>query len=65
MHQVSHMELGRVRPLLSAEQSYEVEYASDQQSLCFHESRGFIEQSALAGPDSSQESQRIRDGGQV
>jgi hypothetical protein len=40
-----HMELGRVRPRLSARGSCEVEYASDQQSLCFHESRGSIEQS--------------------
>jgi hypothetical protein len=31
--------------------------------FCFHESRDFIEQSAWTEPDSSQEIQRIRDGG--
>jgi hypothetical protein len=38
---------------------------SDRPSLCSHESRGSIEQSAYAGPDRSQESQRIRDDGQA
>jgi len=49
MYRVSRMELGRMRPLLSARQSREVEYTSDQQSLCSHESRGFIEQSRKQG----------------
>jgi hypothetical protein len=54
-----------MRPLLSAQQFYEVEYTFDQQSLCSHESRGSIKQSAKSGLDDNQESQRIRDQGQV